>query len=161
MKKNRSKWLVLIHWMVALGWTALVLKLSVQTGEETTGLSLGIIDRILSWLPGLTKLWDYHVLHALLRKGAHVAVFGIWGLAVATAASTTVDIVKGNWKKAVIAVLLLCAVIAVMTEVVKLGIPGRHLDWGEAVLNVISTWAGVGLVALVRRLAQQARRSRA
>ena len=150
-RMNKTRWIVLIHWLVALGWTVFVFRLSVQTGEETAGLSLGIIDRLLSYLPWLTELFDYDLLHAWLRKGAHVAVFGILGLTMATVASITADTLRGSWKKAAVAVLLVCAALAVMTEVVKLGVPGRHLDWDEAALNVVSTWAGIGLVALLRR----------
>jgi len=58
-------------------------------------------------------------------------------------------------------VIAVCGAIAVLDEVKKLLIVGRHLSWPEAGLNVLGVCAGVaiaaGLCRLVRR--KRARRS--
>ena len=42
----------------------------------------------------------------------------------------------------------LCVFIAVLAEVGKLAVPGRHLTWSEAGLNVIGAVVGVAVVCL-------------
>lgn len=44
--------------------------------------------------------------------------------------------------------LLICTVISIIPEIVKLWIPGRHLQWDEVLLNIIGAYGGVFMIAM-------------
>lgn len=48
--------------------------------------------------------------------------------------------------------VVLCAIIAVLSEVGKHCVPGRHLTWSEAGLNVLGAVCGIASAAAIRVL---------
>ena len=127
---NKGKTLTRILWMASALWMVLCLYLSWQTGEETVGVS-GAITRAIRWVIGLFGVFVAGVLlYCLLRRSlppnAHVNGLSFW-LAV-----------------------IICSLLAVVAEVGKLWIPGRHLQWDETMLDVLGALGGATIAWAVR-----------
>lgn len=132
---------IAIWWSLTLGWLALCLFLSWQTGEDTGRLSLAVTHFLMKilHLVGITP--EETAFHMLLRKCAHVGVFFIAGLLFCGATESLWKLrpVRG-W------VHLLCGaavtLLALLADVPKIWIPGRHLQWSESCLNAAGALAG-------------------
>jgi len=103
---------------------------------------------------------SYAAIHGMLRTLAHIAVFLVFGALLEAAVIETTKAAAGAvWKiHRLLIVMLACAVVAVLSEVLKIYIPGRHLDWPEAGLNVIGAWLGCGGMYAVERLCEVRKR---
>ena len=128
----------------ALGWLAVCLFLSWQTGAKTVGLSW----RIARWLHGILQdfgiSWGLTSLHRRLRLLAHVGIFFVEGFLAAAAVGASHTRRKGL---GMALTALFVAGAAVLAEVCKINIPGRHLQWDETGLDVLGGVAGVLLAA--------------
>ena len=125
-------------------WMLLATVLSRQTGEETAQLSGGISAWLASLLEGIGIAVDPEALHLLLRKAAHVAVFLVLGFLAGRAFHLTF---RGRWVAAAAAAV--CLATAVLDEVQKLSVPGRHCHWDDAALNAACALAGLALERLI------------
>jgi VanZ family protein len=146
----------ILLWALALAWLAVVLFLSSQNGEETAGLSLSIA-RFFGRLLGLTE-GGISVFHLALRTAAHIAVYFLLGVLACGAAAATFP-QKGH-TAAWACTLAVCAVIAVVDEIRKAAIPGRHCSFEEAGLNVLGCVLGALLILLIRHLVIARRKKR-
>ena len=144
--KLRLKQIVL--WIFAFLWLTFCFYLSWQTGEETVGLSLQIARWCYDLLSNLHFTVELESLHMQLRLFAHFGVFFVTGLLMAGAFLVTFPQRK-RFLTFCVAVIL-CAIIAVLAEVGKLQISGRHLTWSEAGLNVLGALCGVGCVYFIQ-----------
>ena len=136
-------------WLLLAVWMLLATVLSRQTGEETAQLSGGISAWLASLLEGIGIAVDPEALHLLLRKAAHVAVFLVLGFLAGRAFHLTF---RGRWVTAAAAAVCLAAV---LDEVQKAAVPGRHCHWDDAALNAVSVLAGLALERLIRRWTQK------
>ena len=172
-KRKRYVLRRLFWWALACLWCAMAVYLSRQTGEQTTQLGLFVTDltekvlvRLGAFVPErvfgvlerylpqtlVTLLRGEHVksvyLHMFLRKAAHVGVYlGLGFLLMRAWAASMAARGRGQlW--AILPAGLLGSVVAVLDELQKKYIPGRHCDWGEAQLNIAALGAGLlaGLV---------------
>ena len=131
----------MIWWSLTLGWLALCLFLSWQTGEGTGRLSLAIVRFLLKVLALVGVTPEESTFHMILRKCAHFGVFFIAGILFcgATEALWKIKPVRG-W------VHLLCGatvtLVALLADVPKIWIPGRHLQWSESCLNAAGALVG-------------------
>ena len=142
MKKQRIMLAVL--WGLTLAWTVFCLILTWQTGGQTRAFSLSIAKCIVKGLQVIGIKAALNPLHMALRTAAHfVLFFGIGILAQCSVAAAP----KGRMLKIVVPVVL--AVLALFSEVPKYWIPGRHLTWGEAFLNMAGVLAGYFLLSLI------------
>lgn len=138
-------------WSAACLWMMTVCFLSFQRGEDTSALGMGMTEILIRWLPFLGEKFGVEELHALLRKIAHVGAFFVLGVTVELSAEMSARVLDMGHRKLSRIAFLLCTIVAVMTEVLKVGIPGRHLDWGEALLNFASVCLGIGSILLMSR----------
>lgn len=89
---------------------------------------------------------EYAKLHQTLRIIAHFVLFCIFGMLLE--AAIIVSSCHPSMLKSCFPALLICTVISIIPEVVKLWIPGRHLQWDEVLLNIIGAYGGVFMIAL-------------
>ncbi len=133
-----------ILWLLTILWLAFCLYLSWQTGEETAGFSQRIARFLLDLLGKLGVRPDAQRFHAGLRLFAHFGVFFVTGLLAAGALFASLP--RGRGRAAFWIAAVFCALVAVLAEVGKLAVPGRHLTWSEAGLNVLGAVCGVAVV---------------
>lgn len=139
---------------VLLVWGGVILFLSFQNGTDTAATSQNFTIRVLQLLRmdtndwNLIMLWDHR-----FRVLAHAATFFVYGMFGAFALGC--DLVKHQiwWVLFVLSGIGL----AVWAEAgkVQMGIPGRHCDIGEMMLNlagfVIGFMINVAITALIRK----------
>ncbi len=131
----------IILWTTLLLWVTLAIFLSRQTGAETASLSLRLAKIIIDF--SHLNL-DLNAFHLLLRKAAHIGIYFVTGILMAGACIATFS------RKAAISIALLsAAALSVLDELQKIHIEGRHCQWDEAGLNMISAVIGIGIVILV------------
>jgi len=129
-------------WAAAAAWLGILAFLTLQGGDDTSALSLGIAR----WLAAILKqISRYEVstftLNMALRKSAHVFVFFVLGLLMTNAIRTTFIALKLRLIGA--AAGAACVIIAVSCEFSKTFIPGRHCQWDEAAIDIVAALAGV------------------
>ena len=144
-----------ILWLAAMGWMGFCLFLSWQPGEDTVRFSTGIVRFLLDLLGHIGLTPDPEKFHMALRLTAHFGVFFLAGLLFDAALGTTLPpTARGNNVTFFVTAPVYSAC-AVLAEVVKIKIPGRHLQWNEAMLNVAGVLCGAGVMwiffAVIRR----------
>lgn len=130
--------------IVTILWAVLILYLSFQRGPETAHTSMNLTQFVVGWFYDgeppydALMLWD-----GRFRLAAHFVLFflyGIWAV-----------IGMEEWSHklglSVTTALTSGAALAVFSEVGKLGIAGRHCDFGEMQLNIFGVLAG-GLLTM-------------
>ena len=130
-------------WVLTFAWLGLCYQLSSQNGTETGLVSLGVSQFIIQLLdlPQNTL----HVLNANLRTAAHIIVFFVLTLLGGLASGTS----TGKHRSAPLWPFVPCALFAVLDEVRKASIPGRHCSYPEAMLNVVGCALGCGAAYLI------------
>ena len=155
MKRSSKKLLTIFSWGLTLAWLALSLFLSLQDGPDTVGLSMRIAAFLVRWLNRFGVSVSLNAFHLALRSFAHFGVFFVQGFLFAATALLTFP-----RRLPLLLSVLACTVLAVMAEVIKRNIPGRHLSWPEAGLNVLGAAAGAALALLIGFLAGRRKRAR-
>ncbi len=155
MKRSSKKLLTIFSWGLTLAWLALSLFLSLQDGPDTVGLSMRIAAFLARWLNRFGVSVSLSAFHMALRFFAHFGVFFVQGFLFAATALLTFP-----RRLPLLLSVLACTVLAVMAEVIKRNIPGRHLSWPEAGLNVLGAAAGAALALLIGFLAGRRKRAR-
>ena len=128
-------------WSAVVAWIALALCLTLQNGTETattSGMIANAVHQMLMWC-GIKV--QYSELHQALRVSAHFIVFGVLGVLFEAAILASARH-KGRFKS-IFMPLLISMVLAVIPEVMKLWIPGCHLQWNEVLFNAIGAYGGV------------------
>ena len=139
---NKNK-VALLFWALTFAWLLVCIFLSSQNGTETGNLSLGlskVIIRVLNLDPD--KLND---LNSSLRTTAHVIVFFVLSFLGGCASGNSFP----KKKIAVLWPFVPCAIVAVLDEVRKAHIPGRHCSYPEAMLNVAGCAMGCAASLLI------------
>lgn len=140
----------IILWTAVVLWLLLALFLSFQNGNSTAETSGTIAKIICSILLGCGINVDYSVLHSILRTSAHFFVFCVFGILQESA------ILCGSHEKNRIRqgifCIAVCTAICIAPEVIKRWIPGRHLQWDEALLNVLGAYAGMIVVCATKKI---------
>ena len=95
---------------------------------------------------------DITIIHTLLRKLAHPAVFFVAGVLLCCSVARSLP--PGPRRAAVTCAVAALGVsaLAVIAEVGKLWIPGRHLQWDETLLDVLGALCGSVVAWAVHRL---------
>ncbi len=147
-------------WFLSLMWLLFCFYLSWQTGEETVGFSQQVAQLLLELPNKLGIRPDAQQFHAGLRLFAHFGMFFVNGLL--TSSALYISLPRSKWKRAFWIAAISCTVIAVLAEVGKLVVPGRHLTWSETGLNVLGAVVGVAVVCLAVHLyaSRKAKRGR-
>lgn len=147
---KRTKRIEIILWMAVVLWLLLVLFFSFQNGSgtaKTSGTAAKIICSILLRC-GIDV--DYSVLHPLLRTTAHFFVFFVFGILLEGAILSGSHRRNRIWQG--VSCIAVCTAICIVPEVIKQWIPGRHLQWDEALLNVLGAYLGAIVVCAIRRI---------
>jgi len=128
-----------------IGWAFLVLFLSFQNGTDTACTSLNFTQNVLQFFMknepdwGTLMLWD-----GRFRLAAHFVLLFLYGVISM--------LVLTEWIERLLIVTGISAgsgiFLAVMAEVGKLPIDGRHCDLLEMGLNIAGAAAGVAAVLL-------------
>ena len=138
---NRERLIQGILWAAVVAWTMLALFLTLQNGTGTAAASNRIAREVHRMLTGCGIIVQYSKLHQALRTAAHIIVFGVFGMLLEAAILSSLQ--HPGVLKACIPTLLACTAISIVPEVLKLWVPGRHLQWDEVLLNVIGAYIGV------------------
>ena len=149
-----------VLWCLALCWMALCFYLSWQTGEETVGVSLWVAKLLLRLLEKMNIRPNPATFHTNLRTLAHWGAFfaagGLFGGALAVSLWG-----RKRWLMwTFLGGMLICTLSAGASEIIKLWIPGRHLQWEELGLNVVGALCGVLPACLIGWLATGKKRAR-
>jgi VanZ family protein len=139
LKSHTSKPIQVFLWILSISWLAFLVWMSSQNGPATTNTSMRLA-RFVVQLFGIsaTKLLR---INQLFRTLAHFVGFFILGGVVHVSARMT----WSNQRHRAVLIVVLCSVIAVLDEVKKVFISGRHLSWLEAGLNVLGVICGVAI----------------
>ena len=141
-RTNKNK-VALLFWVLTFAWLLVCIFLSSQNGTETGNLSLGlseVIIRVLNLDPD--KLNDFN---SSLRTAAHVIVFFVLSFLGGCASGSSFP----KRRLAVLWPFVPCAIVAVLDEVRKAHIPGRHCSYPEALLNVAGCAMGCAASLLI------------
>ena len=150
---SRERLIQGILWAAVVAWTILALFLTLQNGTGTAAASNRIAREVHRVLTGFGIIVQYSKLHQALRIAAHFIVFGVFGVLLEAAILTSSQ--HANILRTCIPALLVCTAISIVPEVLKLWVPGRHLQWDEVLLNVIGAYGGVLGVYMVWRKASK------
>jgi VanZ family protein len=129
MENELTKHAVVLRWAITLGWAALIFYLSTRAyTPEFTGRLLASTFHLLHInVSGRT----FNLLHALLRKLAHLTEYGIFALFLYGLPS---EKSPGNWRtRRAVYCILGAALYSLTDELHQLFVPGRHaslLDCG-------------------------------
>lgn len=121
-------------------YTALILYLSFQPGGDTADTSMGLTKFILNiFIQGEIPYETLGYWHVVFRLLAHPVLFILYSM---LAMGVAMEFIKKRWSCILIATL--CGILlAVVTEVGKRNIPGRHFDVEEMWLNIAGAIGGV------------------
>lgn len=122
-------------------WLVLAVFLSLQNGSGTGELSRGLTEWLVELLGRLGLKLNFETFHAFLRTAAHFIVFFVMAVLFAWALNAW----GATRIRHVLVALAAVTAIAVLVEVGKLWIPGRHLQWDEVLINVVGAWCGIGI----------------
>ena len=75
---NRRKRAALVFGVLAVAWIGVLFYFSGQSGAESGGLSLKLAKKLMEWFPTIPMPLDDF--HHVLRKLAHMGIFGVQGL---------------------------------------------------------------------------------
>ena len=139
MKRHSSIVLQILLWVISLSWLVFLVWMSSQDGPDTLSTSMGLAHFVV-WLFGISTAHLSYV-NQLLRTLAHFAGFFILGSVV----HFSVKLSWPNQRRSTVVVIALCSVIAVLDEMKKIFINGRHLSWLEAGINVLGVICGVAI----------------
>ncbi len=138
-----------IFWLISIIWMGVCLFLSWQKGDNTVELSepIAVAVKRVIYVFGIEI--DLNIFHLWLRKAAHVFVFFIAGSLFFCSFWRGMPKSDRRGLYSFFATILLCMLFAVIAEVGKIWIPGRHLQWSETLLNVIGIVCGAGVTGLI------------
>lgn len=144
-KKSERPWSILL-WGLTFLWLGICFILSSQNGTQTGQLSMGLSQFIIRLLE--LSQDSLYLLNSHLRTSAHVVVFWVLTLlgGCASGASSTQHRSAPLWP------FFPGTLFAVLDEVRKANIPGRHCSFSEAGLNVIGCVLGCCTAYLICRV---------
>ena len=139
-------------WILCCSWLVFLLWLSSEDGVSTAYTSRQLSQLILQLLHLSKK--QLSQVDQVIRTLAHfVGFFVMGGLSYIASKATWAES-----KHLVIKVITAGAVLAVLDEVKKLFITGRHLSWPEAGLNAVGIVCGVLFSLWILRLIARAKK---
>ena len=137
-----KKILIIISWVLVIGWMALLFTMSSKVREESNDLSKGITEKIVQVVKKVYPEFevDIHRLNHIIRKNAHF--FGYLLLGVLASLVLRLNGFKGF--KLFVVSLVFCVLYAISDEIHQHFVPGR----GPQVRDVLIDSAGstVGII---------------
>lgn len=148
MEKN-GRPLTCILWVVAVLWAVLCLFLSWQQGDNTAQLSgkVAYAAKRVIYLFGIEI--DLNTLNMWMRKYAHVVVFFVLSILFCSALQRSMPQSPYLSVRSYAVTVVACVAWAVIAEVGKIWVPGRHLQWDETMLDIVGVICGAAITELV------------
>ena len=142
MKKNNNRAVKIILWVLTISWLFLIIWESSEIGIATAKTSYRVAEFVIALfrLPASKISRLDHFLRTIMH---FVNFFVLGGFAYAISRITWY-----HKKYVALWVILVCSTVAILDEVKKFFITGRHLSWSEAGLNCIGVVVGVFIMKL-------------
>lgn len=141
-----------LSWTVVILWMALIFYLSHQPASESSELSTGITDILLSLFPFVNL--DAEHLGFFIRKGAHFFAYFILGWLLMLAFRVKAP---KPYKKLTLA-FLICVAYAISDEIHQLYVPGRSGEVRDVLIDSAGAMCGILLYLLFARKSSLFRR---
>lgn len=142
MNLQFKKW---IAWVFVGLWMGVIFYLSHQPADESSALSSGIVQSIISAIETITRtsISDTDWMHYIVRKGAHLFAYFFLAILFMNACK------QMGWKRIyqVIIALVGCALYATTDEVHQLFIPGRSGEVKDVLIDTVG--ASIGIVTFL------------
>lgn len=146
-------------WAASAAWLAFCFFLSWQSGGDTAGLSWSIAEFLTGLLRSLGISVQTELFHTHLRLFAHFGIFFVAGLLLASALEVTLPWSRSRELRSFLIAGLVCTLSAVLAEVGKLAVPGRHLTWSETALNAAGAVSASALIPAIAALMTRRRKN--
>lgn len=124
-----------LRWLAVAVWMGLIFYFSHQSGQESAGLSSGVVQAITTVAPNASP----DIVHTVIRKFAHVGEYAVLGVLVGWALPSCT--LPRAWAGLAIGVGY-----AITDEVHQLFIPGRSGEVSDVVIDGLGVAMGVGLM---------------
>ena len=141
------KFYICLLWSTFVIWSCLCLFLSWQSGEETVGLSEKIALFAIRILSSFGLKIEFSAFHTFLRACAHFAIFFVAGILCGCSFRYSFVGRARIERVSPIISASICVILAAAAEVIKIWIPGRHLEW-DILLNILGSVCGVIIISL-------------
>jgi VanZ family protein len=115
-------------WIISIALTIVVLSFSAQSGSESGDLSSSFVTTFFAWIEQTFPRWemDIEVLHAVVRKGAHVASYFTLGF------SWMITFLLGRYR--MVAFGLFGLLLALLGEGIQVFAVDRGPSWTDSLL---------------------------
>lgn len=137
----------IIYSILVVSWMIVIFLFSNQDATNSTDLTVGLLDKILSFL-GLENLENLvNLLFMPIRKMAHYIIYLILGILV-------FNLIKEfnlSIKEIIIASLLICVIYAVSDEIHQLFVPGRAGKIIDVLIDSLGSISGIYGYYFVRK----------
>ena len=140
MKLNIKRIIIII--MLLITWI-IIFKFSSQSGEESSNVSRGIIQKIIDFIPNIGE--NQELAERVIRKIAHFSIYTLVGLLLKNLFNTY-DI-KEKYK--IIYSLIIGIIYAISDEIHQKFVPGRSAQITDVMLDSMGVALGILLVMLV------------
>ena len=131
---------------------ALIFFFSSQTREESSEVSRGFVETIVSVLFKNSSEYEkksiVEMVHSLVRTAAHFTMFGLLGLSAMT--MFCLNMHRGKVKISSMA-LLFCFLYACSDEIHQIFVPGRAFQVFDIFIDTLGSATGIGIIALLKK----------
>ena len=151
-----SRLVMISSWIVVVLWIILIFTLSVQTAEQSSGLSskvTEIIVKTVSWVMPIdtdVRAIDKMVkqFHNVVRKFAHAGLYFVLGALVAN------SFIQAGTKgfKAYVYALIFCIVYAVSDEAHQTFVAGRSGQVSDIIIDTAGAIVGISVRWMYKRI---------
>lgn len=129
----------IIYSLLVVAWMIVIFLFSNQDATNSTEMTVGLLDRILSFLH-LENLEEIiNILFMPVRKMAHYIIYLILGLLV-------LNLIKEfdlSLKEMIIASLIICIMYAVSDEIHQIFVPGRAGKLIDVFIDTLGSISGI------------------
>lgn len=157
MQARRNHALIIIMWLLALGWAAVLFVFSGQNGVKSGELSQRFTHWLLRLFPSLP--WSAWELEPILRKIAHFGIFAVEGFLLGVAMQLSL---RARLWGALLSIAA-CAAVAGLNEFHQSFVAGRNAAFTDVLIDSAGATAGILfaclLMFIVRRAAVRRRRN--
>ena len=143
MQNKRRALRLVIFWVLAIGWIAVLFFFSGQTAAESSALSGSLADLVRGIFP-FNRIPPDQLEH-VLRKLAHFGFFGLEGLLLGLAAMQSVRRLRAGALLSTLA----CGILAGANELHQRFFEGRSCEVGDMLIDFGGALLGVAAAALL------------
>ena len=135
-KKLQENCKLIVYICLTITWILFIFSFSLQSGEESSQISGGIVSQLLAIL--FPQGFAYaEQLEFLIRKLAHFTEYFVLGVLVLQTLKQT------RYSRQVIIGLLICVLVASCDETIQLFSSGRSGKIVDVVLDSVGAWCGI------------------